>query len=92
MGLQCREWLIEDNKRNGTEETWKEGKKVRREQGKKWTLYTGEPDEKEFLPKGETCGPEATLSVSQLVGWQSAPNLKNGSNDFLAFLHEVRAL
>ena len=48
---------------NGREETWKEGKKVQREQGKKRTLYTGEQGEKEVLPKGETSGPEATLSV-----------------------------
>ena len=48
---------------NGREETWKEGKKVRREQGKKRTLYTGEQGEKEILPKGETSGPKATLSV-----------------------------
>ena len=49
---------------NGREETWKEGKKVQREQGKKRTLYTGGQGEKEVLPKGETSGPEATLSVS----------------------------
>ena len=48
---------------NGREEAWKEGKKVQREQGKKRTLYTGEQGEKEVLPKGETSGPEATLSV-----------------------------
>ena len=50
---------------NGREETWKEGKKVQREQGKKRTLYTGEQGEKEVLPKGETSGPEATLSVPE---------------------------
>ena len=49
---------------NGREEAWKEGKKVQREQGKKRTLYTGGQGEKEVLPKGETSGPEATLSVS----------------------------
>ena len=48
---------------NGREEAWKEGKKVQREQGKKRTLYTGGQGEKEVLPKGETSGPEATLSV-----------------------------
>ena len=34
---------------------------------------------------------ESVPLVSWLVSW-SAPNLKNGSNDFLAFLHEVGAL
>ena len=48
---------------NGREETWKEGEKVQREQGKKRTLYTGEQGKKKVLPKGETSGPEATLSV-----------------------------
>ena len=47
---------------NGREETWKEGKKVQREQGKKRTLYTGEQGEKEVLPKGETSGPKLILS------------------------------
>ena len=37
---------------NGREETWKEGKKVQREQGKKRTLYTGEQGKKEAMPKG----------------------------------------
>ena len=51
---------------NGRKGTSGKGKKVQREQGKNWTLYTREPDKKEVLevlPKGETSGPEATWSV-----------------------------
>ena len=53
-----------ERNRYGREDRWEEGKKVLKKQGKVRTLYTGEQGEKEVLPKGETSGPEATLSVS----------------------------
>ena len=62
---------MKTTRETGREETWKEGKKVQREQGEKRTLYIGEQGKKKVLPKGETNGPEATLSVKYTIQYNT---------------------